>query len=428
MKQLLIILLYSFAFSSIFAQESTKMTKKGGVLYVPCEINGLRLDLIFDTGATDVQISAAEALFMLKNGYLDQDDFGENSKYQIANGKIEENMTINIKSMKIGQRYIFDVKACISPDLSAPLLLGQSAIEKLGDYSIKGDILYFHDKNSNDDLYDLNTHKEGLPLNKSSIASPNNPFSVVHPAEYIYDSETTREEKRFYLYQELEELYSDVGPYTFFCDQCRNKDKVKILYDTIVRDGFAISDFNYFMWLVHDIGADFKGPKITKDNKFYVAQILNEVNFRAGPGTNYKSYFKLKKDTYVLVNNQDLGGEFIFTEDLNTGTKAYVHHKFLTNYKEIKIDDDGQLTIVGKTNSNTSDIVLENKSPHEVTIKIGTRTTTLKPHETKTLYGFSQGNYNVRAISQGINPYVGKDYIEAGYRYSWTFYVSRQKP
>ncbi len=52
------------------------MEKKGGVYYVPCKVNGLGLKFIFDTGAGDVSISYAEAIFMLKNGYLSESDLG----------------------------------------------------------------------------------------------------------------------------------------------------------------------------------------------------------------------------------------------------------------------------------------------------------------------------------------------------------------
>lgn len=43
---------------------------EGGTFEVPCQINGLQLQMIFDTGASDVTISSVEANFMLKNRYL----------------------------------------------------------------------------------------------------------------------------------------------------------------------------------------------------------------------------------------------------------------------------------------------------------------------------------------------------------------------
>lgn len=42
----------------------------GGTFEIPCDINGLPLQMIFDTGASDVTISSVVANFMFKNGYL----------------------------------------------------------------------------------------------------------------------------------------------------------------------------------------------------------------------------------------------------------------------------------------------------------------------------------------------------------------------
>jgi aspartyl protease family protein len=39
------------------------MQKDGGVYKVPCTVNGLKLEFIFDTGASVVSISLTEAIF-----------------------------------------------------------------------------------------------------------------------------------------------------------------------------------------------------------------------------------------------------------------------------------------------------------------------------------------------------------------------------
>lgn len=58
----------------------------GGTFEIPCDINGLALQMIFDTGASDVSISSVEANFMLKNGYLSEKDVKGKRYYQIADG------------------------------------------------------------------------------------------------------------------------------------------------------------------------------------------------------------------------------------------------------------------------------------------------------------------------------------------------------
>ncbi len=104
----------------------------GGTFTIPCKINNLSLKFIFDTGASDVSISLTEALFMFKNGYLNKDDIIGKEYYSIANGDITEGTTINIKKLEFGNFTLYNVKASISNELKAPLLLGQSALSKLG--------------------------------------------------------------------------------------------------------------------------------------------------------------------------------------------------------------------------------------------------------------------------------------------------------
>ena len=139
MKLFYSILLSIFILTQINAQTIIKMEKVNGVFMMPCKVNGLSLKFIFDTGASDVSISLTEALFMLKNGYLDEKDLIGTQKYQIANGDIQEGTKIILRQIEIGQLKLHDVKASVLHSLSAPLLLGQSALCKLGkiefDYS-----------------------------------------------------------------------------------------------------------------------------------------------------------------------------------------------------------------------------------------------------------------------------------------------------
>ena len=135
----IIALLFSISFSQ--AQVRIKMKKENGVYTTPCKVNGLQLRFIFDTGASNVCISLSEALFMLKNGYLQEDDLFGSSYSQIANGDIIENTKVIIRELEIGGLKIYNIEAVIIHELNAPLLLGQSAIEKLGAIKIEYDEL-----------------------------------------------------------------------------------------------------------------------------------------------------------------------------------------------------------------------------------------------------------------------------------------------
>ena len=107
-------------------------TKDGGVCKVKCQINGLPLHFIFDTGASDVSISSVEATFMLKNDYLKPSDITGKQNYMNANGDITEGTVINLRKVNFGGMELTNIKASVVKNQSAPLLLGQSVLSRLG--------------------------------------------------------------------------------------------------------------------------------------------------------------------------------------------------------------------------------------------------------------------------------------------------------
>jgi clan AA aspartic protease (TIGR02281 family) len=131
-NRLIMIFLFLFFCQLVNSQTVIRMKKLGGVSVIPCKVNGLSLDFIFDTGASDVSLSMTEAIFMLKNGYLSASDIIGSNKYSDANGNIAEGVVVNLKEISISGLIIYNVKASIVKNNKAPLLLGQSAISKLG--------------------------------------------------------------------------------------------------------------------------------------------------------------------------------------------------------------------------------------------------------------------------------------------------------
>lgn len=115
---------------------SIQMIKESGVYMIPVEINGSSMKFIFDTGASDITISETEAMFLYKQGTLEKEDILGTQQYQIADGSIAEGTIINLKTVKIGDNLLNNVKASVVHNNEAPLLLGQSALARFGKVSI----------------------------------------------------------------------------------------------------------------------------------------------------------------------------------------------------------------------------------------------------------------------------------------------------
>ena len=103
---------------------------KSGVYEIPCTVNNLPLNFIFDTGASDITISSVEAAFMLKNNYLTEYDFKDRKNYRTASGDIVEGTKVRLRMVKIGDLELNNIEAAVVYKQNAPLLFGQSALGK----------------------------------------------------------------------------------------------------------------------------------------------------------------------------------------------------------------------------------------------------------------------------------------------------------
>ncbi|MGF7141183.1 retroviral-like aspartic protease family protein [Roseimarinus sediminis] len=160
-KYLTIIVLLTLITNLGLSQIRIKMQQENGVYSTFCFVNDLKLKFIFDTGASNVSISLTEALFMLKNEYLSESDLYGSTYTQLANGEIVENTVIKFKELKIDQLVLDDVEAIVVHELFAPLLLGQTVINRLGKIQINGDEMLIMDADSS--LF-VNSNKKAREL------------------------------------------------------------------------------------------------------------------------------------------------------------------------------------------------------------------------------------------------------------------------
>ena len=120
---------------------TVKMEAEGGVYLVPITVNGLDLKFIFDTGASSICISSAEATVMIRQGQITRDDILGQQQFQDATGRVSVGTVINLKTVEIGGIVLYDVEATVVDNIQAPLLFGQTALAKFGKISIDYDNL-----------------------------------------------------------------------------------------------------------------------------------------------------------------------------------------------------------------------------------------------------------------------------------------------
>lgn len=121
---------------TIVAGEIQMKKQFGGTYEVPCSIHGLALNMVFDTGASDITISSVEANFMLKNGYLSDKDIKGKRQYLNASGEIKEGTVITIREVKLGDSVLKNVDASEVHNQKAPLLFGCSGLSRFGTFTV----------------------------------------------------------------------------------------------------------------------------------------------------------------------------------------------------------------------------------------------------------------------------------------------------
>jgi tetratricopeptide (TPR) repeat protein len=92
---------------------------------------------------------------LLDNDFIKKEDVIGKGSAQIADGSLIDTYHLILRDVEIGGLHLYNVEASISASQNAPLLLGQSAIQKLGKISIDGNKLIINSIKSNVSTEDI---------------------------------------------------------------------------------------------------------------------------------------------------------------------------------------------------------------------------------------------------------------------------------
>ena len=140
-KRSFLLIVITIISSFCFGQKVIQLTKQNGVYTIPCSINGVKRSLVFDTGASTVTISMQLADLLYNSGKLKDADLKGFGRSQTASGHIVNNMAVVLRDVEIGGLHLKNVDAVIIEGQNVPLLLGLSAIQKLGKVTLSGNRL-----------------------------------------------------------------------------------------------------------------------------------------------------------------------------------------------------------------------------------------------------------------------------------------------
>lgn len=181
------------------------MERDNGIYKVPCLVNGAKMKFVFDTGASAVSLSTNIAEYLLENNYISQSDLLGVGKSQTADGRIVDHLRINLREIEIGGVKLRNVEAIVLATQNAPLLLGQSAIRKLGKFELEGNklILYNFDTELSDAEIEYYANIGDKAMEDGNYEEAINNYRILYGAGALSN----------YGISELARAYDNIGEY-----------------------------------------------------------------------------------------------------------------------------------------------------------------------------------------------------------------------
>jgi clan AA aspartic protease (TIGR02281 family) len=326
-KVYLVFLLISIAF---FALSDTviQMEPYGGVYRIPCVVNGAKMKFIFDTGASNVCLSMSMAEYLYDNGYIEDEDIKGVGNTAVADGRIVDHIKLTLKDIQIGDLHIHNVEAIVVDGQNAPLLIGQSAIQKLGRIEINGSILTIYnddDDNSYDDYVNQLWQKLNAAYNNK------NRDQVLECYNILYEMGEIEDDAQLYLYAELLYLSNNNSKAIKVLNQIED---VPALYEEDDFDPYRLFALIYFAEIFDYDNYYMKAIEYMELSNEYANKTDDELakdKVFIGDCYYYKRLDKSAADTYSVafgIYAQSFGVDASYllqdcTNDLKKGQKSY---------------------------------------------------------------------------------------------------------
>ena len=291
MKKVALQIIISFAMlmcsMCMYSQIVIPMQQDNGVYRVQCKVNGAKMKMVFDTGASAVSLSLNIAQYLYDNDYISDSDILEQGQSQTADGRIVDHLKINIKDLEIGGQHVENVAAIVMANQSAPLLLGQSAIQKLGRIQIEGSNLIILDANEEltDEEIDQYAEIADQAMTDQDFAKSELYYSKLYNGDYLTNKGlweyafacdmNHNYKKALQIYKELENSeYSKADAYNFVTIQFNLFSKIAHCYIELNMEYLISSWVDKAVAIVHPGMKLGSGESITTDDQYHIIPVI----------------------------------------------------------------------------------------------------------------------------------------------------------
>ncbi len=201
-----------------------------GVYKIPCLVNGAKMNILFDSKASNATISSPIAKYLIENDYVSNSDLigrlGENSSD--ADGL--DHIILNLHDVEISGNHLTNVPVVVLDSQTVPLILCLSTLQKLGNVRINGNTLTI----TGTSQYNVGMRKEEL-LSKVASYVKNEQYAEALQCLKELSTITDLDNKMLFYYATCSWLTGDSRNALLMLKRIDN-------YDNI----FDKTDYNYY--------------------------------------------------------------------------------------------------------------------------------------------------------------------------------------
>jgi len=154
----------------------------------------------------------------------------------------------------------------------------------------------------------------------------------------------------------------------------------------------------------------------------YIGWITKQVNFRTGPGADFKIISQLNPGDQLFIISTETKSEFYNVIDISTDKEGYVHKSFIKLGDKVELNEGEVFIPTGTLTNEKPQINVHNSTSITMTLKINSDIYSFAPDEKK-IITLNPGKCNYRASAPGVIPYSGYQSIESNMGYEWVFYI-----
>jgi len=146
----------------------------------------------------------------------------------------------------------------------------------------------------------------------------------------------------------------------------------------------------------------------------------SQINFREGPGTEYKVAFTIDKSNLLVILPREPKNNFIEVFDIESSSYGFVSQNLVTITDTLYFQKQQFFERSGENETGEVEIEMINQTTKALYIWVNSVSYSLSPYEKKVLI-MDREDITFFSSAPGLFPAFGKEVLKKGNSYRWNF-------